>query len=104
MREPVRELAVVRQQQRAGRVGVEAADGNDARLVADEVDDRATRVRIARSGDDPGGLVQQHVRELLLRDGPAVYLDAVVLGDERVQLSAPTVHSYAAGLDQLVGL
>ena len=33
MREPVRERAVVRQQQRAGRVGVEAADGDDARRV-----------------------------------------------------------------------
>ena len=41
MREPVRELAVVREQQRAGRVGVEAADGDDARGVVDELDDRA---------------------------------------------------------------
>ena len=43
MREPVREVAVVREQDRAGRVGVEAADGNDARRVVDEPDDgRAT--------------------------------------------------------------
>ena len=41
VREPVRELAVVREQERAGRVGVEAADRNDARGVVDEVDDGA---------------------------------------------------------------
>src|SRR5258708_7369485 len=29
VREPVRERAVVREEKRAGRVGVEAADGND---------------------------------------------------------------------------
>ena len=41
MREPVRELAVVREQERAGRVGVEAADGHDPRGMVDELDDGA---------------------------------------------------------------
>ena len=39
MGEPVGERAVVRQQERARRVGVEPADGDDARGVLDEVDD-----------------------------------------------------------------
>ena len=47
VREPVRELAVVREQERAGRVGVEPADRDDARLVRDEVDDGAAALRVA---------------------------------------------------------
>src|SRR6266542_3971367 len=39
MREPVRERAVVRKQKRTRRIGVEAADRDDARLPADQVDD-----------------------------------------------------------------
>ena len=41
MREPVRELAVVRQQQRAGRVRVEPPDRHDALGQVHERDDRA---------------------------------------------------------------
>jgi hypothetical protein len=46
VREPVRERAVVRQQERAGRVGVEPSDGDDPRLVPDEVDDGLPSPRI----------------------------------------------------------
>ena len=66
--EPVRELAVVREQERAGRVGVEAADRDDPRLVADEADDRRPPVRVARGRDDARRLVQEHVREPLRRE------------------------------------
>ena len=41
MGEPVRQLAVVGEQERAGRVGVEPADGDDPRRVVDELDDGA---------------------------------------------------------------
>ena len=41
VRERVRERAVVREEERAGRVDVEAADRDDARLVRDDVDDGA---------------------------------------------------------------
>ena len=40
VREPVRERAVVREQEGAGRLDVEPPDRDDARLVLDEVDDR----------------------------------------------------------------
>ena len=84
MREPVRELAVVCQQQRAGRVDVKPADRNDACSVVDEVDHRATAARIARGRDHAGGLVQQDVGELLLGERLAVELDDILRGDERV--------------------
>ncbi len=104
MREPVRELAVVREQKRAGRVGVESPDGDDACLVADEVDDRAPPVRIVRRRHDAGRLVEEHVGEGLRRERLAVELDGVVRLDERVELARLAVDEDAARLDQLVGL
>ncbi len=103
MREPVGERTVVREQQRAGRVGVEAADRDDARGVADEVDDRRASLRVAHRRDDTGRLVQEYVRERLLRDLASVDLDAVGASDERVQLPGLAVDEDAARLDQLVG-
>jgi len=46
VREPVRELPVVREQQRACRVDVETPDRDDARLVRDELDDRRPSSRL----------------------------------------------------------
>src|SRR5207249_823147 len=63
VREPVRERPVVREQERAGRVGVESADGDDARLGRHELDDGGTALWVARGRDDARGLVQEDVRE-----------------------------------------
>ena len=65
VREPMREGAVVRQQDRARRVGVQAADGYDPDARVDEADDRRAAVRVARGRHDTGRLVQEHVRERL---------------------------------------
>ena len=59
VREAVRELAVVRQQDQAGRLGVEAADRIEAALGGHEVDDGSAAVRVARGRDDAGRLVQR---------------------------------------------
>ena len=72
--------------------------------MVDLIDDGRASLRVARGRDDAGGLVQQHVREPLLRDGLAVDLDDVGAADERVQLAGLAVHAHAPGLDQLVGL
>ena len=77
VRETVCERAVVRHDERAGRVGVEAADRDDVRLARDEVDDGLAALRVARGRDDAGGLVQEQVGEPLLRDRAAVDLDLV---------------------------
>jgi hypothetical protein len=102
VREAVRERSVVRQQERAGRVGVEAPDRNDTRFVADEIDDCRPSLRIARGGDDSRGLVEKYVGKALRGDRVPVDLDSVGLLDERVQLTRLAVHRYPAGLDQLV--
>ena len=103
MGEPMGKRAVVGQQQDAGRVGIEPADGHDPDRVVDERDDRGPALRVAGRRDDACGLVQQHVRERLQLDGLPVDLDAVARGDERVQLSGLSVDSHSPGLDQLVG-
>ena len=99
----MRERPVVRQQQDAGRVGIEPADRHDAGRVIDELDDRRPALRVAGGRHDSGRLVQQHVREPLQLDALSVDLDAVARGDERVQLSGLAVDAHAPGLDQLVG-
>jgi len=54
--EPVGELAVVREQERACCVGVEPSDRDDACFVVDEPDDGRPPVRVMGGGDDGGGL------------------------------------------------
>ena len=66
MREPVRERAVVRQQERAGGVGVEPADRDDTRLGGTSATTVVRPLRIARGRDDAGRLVEQHVGERCL--------------------------------------
>jgi hypothetical protein len=89
----VRELAVVREQERARSCRVEAADRDDARLVLDELDDRGPPVRIARGRDDSRRLVQEDVRERLRDEEPSVEVDHVALLDKRVQ---PRIHAVDA--------
>ena len=103
MREAVCERAVVREQQRAGRVDVEATDGNDTFGDANEVDDRWAPLRVAGRRDHGGGLVKQDVRKPLRGHRLAVDLDRVVRCDERVEPARLAVHADAPGLDQLVG-
>ena len=73
--EPRREVAVVREQQQPGRVGVEPAHGEEPAVGADEIDHRAPAVRVPHRRDDVRGLVEQHVRMLVRRDGASVERD-----------------------------
>src|SRR5207248_11441926 len=94
-----------REQERAGRVGVEPPDRDEAsRVVGDELDDRRPTLRVARGRDGSYGLIEQHVRERLPFERPPVQLDAVAFRHERVELPGLPVDGNAAGLDQLVGL
>src|SRR6266540_2286079 len=74
MRKPVRERPVVRQQQRAGRVSVEAPDRHDPFGHVHELHDRGTSLRIARGRDCSGRLVQQDIPQLL--QGERIITDA----------------------------
>jgi hypothetical protein len=75
--EPVRELAVVGEQERARGVGVEAADRHDSGLGGHELDDGGPPVRVAGGGDDARGLVEEQVREALRGERASVELDGV---------------------------
>ena len=91
MGETVGEIAVVREHEGTRRVDVEPADRDDARIVADEVDDRRPALRIPCRRDDSERLVQEHVRETLLPDLDPVHLDDVARRDECAQLSGDAV-------------
>jgi hypothetical protein len=77
MGETVRERAVVREQERAGRVRVEPAHRDDALGQVDEVDDGGTSLGVARRRDGAAGFVQEDVGEPLGGDGLAVHRDHV---------------------------
>jgi uncharacterized protein with GYD domain len=103
MGEAVGELSVVREQERTSGVRVEAADGHQPRRMGDELNDGRASLRVTRRRDDPGRLVQEHVRELLRHDTAPVDLDDVPPPDEVVQLAGAAVDRDPPGLDQLVG-
>jgi hypothetical protein len=98
----MRQVAVVREDERTRRVGVETSDRNDTRLGRHEIDDGSASVRIARSRHDSSGLVQEHVRERLPRDALAVHFYDVVAADDRVQLSRRAVHTDPPRPDEVV--
>ena len=99
----MRERPVVREQKRAGRVGVEPADRDDAGLLRHELDDGRAALRVARGRDDAGRLVQQHVGEPLRLELPAVELDAVAAPTNVLSCPGSPLTRHPAGLDQLVG-
>ncbi len=99
----MRELAVIRQQERSGRVRVEPADGDDAHVVRYEIDHCRAAFRVVRGSDDAGRLVQEHVAEGLSFYPLPVDLDGVVLADGRVQLPGLSVHLHTPFEDQFVG-
>ena len=72
------QVAVVREEQQALGVGIEAADREHARLGGHELDDGRPPVRVARRRDHARRLVQQVVDEVgRCRDRDAVDCDNV---------------------------
>ena len=102
VRQPVRELAVVREKQRAGGIHIEPAHRDDARLAGDEIDDRRPALRVVRGRKDACGLVQKDVAERLPLDTSPVDLDDVVFAHEGVQLARLVIHAHPSFEDQLV--
>ena len=87
MREAVREVAVVGQQDQAARVGVEAPDRVEPPVAGrrDEVDDGRAAVRVAGGGDDARRLVERvdDAHGGRRADALAVDLDALAAGRRR---------------------
>jgi hypothetical protein len=101
--EAVGERAVVREQERPGRVRVEAADRDDAARVPDEPDDGRATVGVARRRHHPGRLVEQDVGERLGLEQRAVELDPVAGLHERREARKLAVHAHPPGPDELLG-
>ena len=77
LHKPVGELTVVGKQENTGRIGVEPTDWDDARLVANEIDDRPSPVGVVGCRHDARRLMEQHVGQPLPLDRLAVDLDHV---------------------------
>ena len=103
MGEPVGERPVVREDERAGRVDVEAADRDDPERVPHEADHGRPALGVARRRDDPRRLVQEQVGERLGRELGPVQLDPVAGLDERRQAGDLSIDPHPAGADQLLG-
>ncbi len=104
MRQVVGEVAVVRQEESAGRLGVEAADGHDARRVLDELHHRRTSLRVAAVVTTPAGLCRRTYVSCCVASGSPSSAHLVGGLDDRVQLPGRAVDGDAACLDQVVGL
>ena len=91
MREPVGELAVVREQEHAGGVCIQTTDGTTRRLVLDEADDGRPAVRVARVVT-PTGLWSSTYASC--SGVPTVEIHHVAFLDERVQLAGLAVHAH----------
>lgn len=103
MRETVRQRPIVREYEQSGRVEVEPADGNDAGVAADELDDRPPPTRIGDGRDDVPWLVEKDVPERLRENDLSVDLDPVAVRDGGMKPTPRAVHDHAAVLDELVG-
>ncbi len=101
--QPMGKLTVVREEKRAGGVHVQTPHRNDATLVADELDDGWSPVRIPCGCENAGGLVEENVRKRLGVDRAAVDLDPVARRDEGRQARHVSVYANTARPDQLVG-
>ena len=108
MRECESKIAVVGEQEHAGRVVIESPDRNQARRadsapLADKVVNRAPPLRIPHGRHDARRFVEHEYLALRHDDGPLVDGDSIAGFDLRSQLpDGVTVHADAAGDDQLL--
>ncbi len=104
--EQLGEVAVVGQQQQPFGVEVEAADGEDARLLRNEVEHGGAIVGVVRGGHVARGLVEQPVHEVAVDD----HRDPVERDPIGRRVDAPAEHRHltidrhpALGDEHLVG-
>ncbi len=88
VREQLREIAVVREQQQAFGLEIEAPDGKHPRFVGHEIEHRRPAVRVGRGRDVARGFVEQPVHDGGVdHDRHTVERDPIVLG-----IDAPAEH------------
>ena len=101
----MREVAVGGEDEQPAAVGVEPADGNEARDGFDEVHDGAALIRITARRDHTGRLVEDD-GDGNCAGGDAVSVDAHAIDrrvDDRAEAAHLAVDGHPTGGDQLVG-
>src|SRR5262245_59221101 len=106
MRQQLRELAVVREDQKSLCFQIETTDREDARCRRHEVEHRCPSLRIASRGDVARGLVQQPMHDRGIDDDRnPIDCDAIAARvDTPAELRGDTVDFYPTGRDQLFTL
>jgi hypothetical protein len=105
MSDPIEELTVVGHQQQAGRVSIQAADGDDALWHLHQIHDRAPSALVTRRSDVAVRLVEHQVTATLPADELAIDAHLLVRRiDADAQLTHDlAVHGDAPLEDQLLG-
>jgi hypothetical protein len=104
--QPLRQIAIVRQNQQTFALGVEPADIEEAaELWRKQVENGVACVRVASRGDEAGRLVQHDVKMLLRPNKLAAHFDVIAFRRLRTEIGArPAVDGHFTGRDQFVAL
>jgi hypothetical protein len=104
MRQPLGEIPVVGQEEKAFRLGDEPADIKKMRkLGRQKIKDGIARVRVASRRDEAGGFMEDDGARQFELDSTAVHFDEIGLLRLGAEICAHlTVHGHAPGLDQFV--
>ena len=92
MREQLREIAVVREDEQPLALAVEAADREDTWCRRNQLQHTGAPLRVIRGRHDPGGLVQQVVHQ----SRQDAYRCSVYFHEVRLDHHAPTENGYLA--------
>ena len=107
MSEPLREVAIVRENQQTFALRVETANVEEPRqFCRQEIEDGVAGVRILTSGDEAFRFVQENVEKPLGWPNEfAIYFDVIAFGWLRAEIRAGlTVYCDAASRDQLIAM
>ncbi len=106
MRELLREVAVVRENEQAFALRVETTDMEEPRKFRrQQIENRIACVRVLAGGDKPFRFVQQNVNRPFWPNEFAIYLNVIAFVRLDTEVGAnPTVNRYTASRDQFVAL
>jgi|ERR1051326_2953086 hypothetical protein len=104
MRQSLREIAVVREQEQTFTLRVETANVEEPRKFRrQQIEDRVARVRIASRRDKPRRFMERDRQRAFNMNELAVHLYVIALGRLRAEVCADApVDRHLAGHDQLV--
>lgn len=104
MSEPLREIAIVREQQQSFSLSIQPPNVKEPRELSwQQIENGIARVRIGSSRNESGGFVQRNRERLFCVNKLAIDFDVVALGRLRAKIGADApIDRHASGNDELV--